>query len=187
MRHPRAVDDWEGGLLRTGLADFLRSTSSPAPPVETTALPRVRFTVRGMMAAVVAVAFLRVRFTVRGMMIAVAAVALVLGGIQSWQLHLVARDFRDQAAIYSWKAIQCEREERRERSNAEGWQKGEDEFQRKTGALLPSPSYHHVLTSLWQADRDARAAVYYDRMKAKYERAAAHPWLPVEPDPLPPG
>jgi hypothetical protein len=29
-------------------------------------------------------------------------------------------------------------------------------------------------------------AKYHDAMRIKYERAARYPWLPVEPDPLPP-
>jgi hypothetical protein len=44
--------------------------------------------------------------------------------------------------------------------------------------------------SMWRSegdDPDARAMADYNaRLKAKYQRAAAHPWLSVAPDPLPP-
>jgi len=119
-------------------------------------------------------------------MVAVAAVAFLLGGVQSWRLHFVARDFRAQAATYSGAANYFAQEERKKRSIAEAWQQGEDEFQRKTGSLMPSPSFHHILTSLWEADRCARLAGHCSRMKAKYARAASFPWLPVEPDAPPP-
>jgi hypothetical protein len=33
---------------------------------------------------------------------------------------------------------------------------------------------------------EAEEVRYYLGLKAKYERAAAHPWLPVAPDPPPP-
>ncbi len=32
-------------------------------------------------------------------------------------------------------------------------------------------------------DEGRRAVVYFARLKKKYERAAAYPWLPLEPDP----
>jgi hypothetical protein len=34
-----------------------------------------------------------------------------------------------------------------------------------------------------ERDRNRILAAYYDRLVQKYERAAARPWLPVEPDP----
>ena len=112
----------------------------------------------------------RVRSTVRGIMVAVAVVALVLGGVPSRRLYFAARDLYAQAATYSGAAIYFAQEERKKRSIAEAWQKGEDEFQRKTGSLLPSPSFHHTLTSLWEADRCARLAGHCSRMRAKYAR-----------------
>jgi hypothetical protein len=36
-------------------------------------------------------------------------------------------------------------------------------------------------------DENRLMAAYYDRLMEKYERAARSPWLPVEPDPPPPG
>jgi hypothetical protein len=37
-----------------------------------------------------------------------------------------------------------------------------------------------------ELDENQLMAAYYDRLVQKYERAARSPWLPVEPDPLPP-
>jgi hypothetical protein len=153
----------------TDLPDFLRSSGAPAPAVATTA-------------------FSRVQFTVRGMMLAVAAIAFLLGGVQSGRWFLAARDYRARAAIYSRRAIFFAAEERRERSLAEtrqaAQQKYEDEWNRKFP--LPPPGFR-ISYFGGQADRDARVAEHYFRMKAKYERAAAaNPWLPVEPDPIPP-
>jgi hypothetical protein len=48
---------------------------------------------------------------------------------------------------------------------------------RDEGPLRPSPAQ--------VADRRRRAA-YWDALEQKYERAAAYPWLSVEPDPPPP-
>jgi hypothetical protein len=39
---------------------------------------------------------------------------------------------------------------------------------------------------LRMGDEHFRLTDYYDELKAKYERAAARPWLPVEPDRPPP-
>lgn len=37
-----------------------------------------------------------------------------------------------------------------------------------------------------ESERRGRRAAYHARMKQKYERAAARPWLTVAPDPPPP-
>ena len=152
-------------MSRTSLPEFLRSTNSPARPAETTA-------------------FGRVRFTVRQMMVAVAAIALVLGVAQSWRWHRAARDYRAQAATYGRRAIFYAEKEREERSREKAWQKEWDEYERKHFGL-PMPG-SPLNPFRWQADRCARLAGHYFQMKAKYERAAAFPWLPVEPDPMPP-
>jgi hypothetical protein len=152
-------------MLQTSLPDFLRSSGSMTPGVQTTGFPRVRFTVQGMT-------------------LTVAAIALLLGGIKSGRCFLAARDFRQRAAFYSRIAVFLEEREREERSKAATWDYDSDEWKRK-GWPMPPPGFY---PNHWrgQADRDAQAAVYYERMRAKYERAATYPWITVEPDPIPP-
>lgn len=40
---------------------------------------------------------------------------------------------------------------------------------------------------LRSAAANRKRLAYYEALRAKYEEAARHPWLPVEPDPPPPG
>jgi hypothetical protein len=59
-------------------------------------------------------------------------------------------------------------------------------------ALLQSTlvtSLHHFVLSKPELElmkAHERFAIHHAELQAKYERAARHPWLPVEPDPPPP-
>src|SRR4051794_33008576 len=105
----------------------------------------------------------RVRFTVRGLMVAVA----VAGGI-AWGVRL-----RQLAAGYRGKAADCQ----------------------TRIDILGVMCYFDNLTHTEeerararQLDNEFRGRWYdhWTQQKAKYDRAARYPWLPVEPDPPPP-
>jgi hypothetical protein len=106
-----------------------------------------------------------VRFTVRRLMIAVAVVAVLLGASDA-----VAR-LREQAftcqLIAGIHALGEELHTHPEKyeGTCMGW---------------AAPTF--------QADPrlDSKLAVYHAALRRKYESAAAHPWLAVDPDPPPP-
>lgn len=97
------------------------------------------------------------RFTVRRMMIAVAVVAVLLGAAAGlWRRHA---SLKRRAEEYA--------------------RKSHDESMKA-----------HYIDNLWfqsepelkMRDEHYRLTDYYDAQAAKYERAAARPWLPVESD-----
>ena len=110
----------------------------------------------------------RPRFSLRGLMIAVAIQAVAMGGVaiyHRWQ------DYRCRSLVYA-------------------------EFERDEAASLDDG--RTGLCGLYRMSlsaEDRRAAVasyrqyrleitaYYRSMRRKYEYAAAHPWIIVEPDP----
>lgn len=101
----------------------------------------------------------RVRFTLRRLMAAVAASAVILGGVR---LHRQATDYRSRAAGSAQTLALI-------RNGAWGYRLvvGQD------------GRWHRVI------DRaDLLSLIrYHTELRTKYERAAARPWLPVEPDP----
>ncbi len=127
----------------------------------------------------------RVRLTVRRMMVVVAVVAVALAGGLTYRRWAV---YRERAAGHA-HAEQLARfllgggiavirgaDGRVEEVNgpvavrtseAGG---GLTEFM-----ILPTPGYDAVALG--------RRAAYHARLRRKYERASARPWLPVEPDP----
>jgi hypothetical protein len=104
-----------------------------------------------------------VQFTIRGTMLAVAAVAVVL-----WSAQTASR----------WRVY-------RERAQYHA-----SEHARLRAELLPDlvveRRYGFVpgcgLMRAWFETRFERAEGHA-RLKSRYQRAAFHPWLPVEPDP----
>ena len=119
----------------------------------------------------------RVRFTVRRMMIVVALVAVLLGGASA-----VDRLTRRQAA-FARRAVAWET--RREIYDGGVWElrcgryAGDESILGKSGSYTPpTPETRAVLIARFHA-----LTTYCDAMKRKYERAAARPWYPVEPDP----
>ncbi len=97
-------------------------------------------------------------FTLRGLMAVVVVVAVILGGVQSWRFHRLAQHYSEQSAIFARAASYWTGEERRAMESAKDWQMGEDEFRRKTGSPLPSPSAHHIAHAHWTAKRFAHIA-----------------------------
>ena len=99
----------------------------------------------------------RVRFTIRRLMAAVAVLALVLA-------------VADQL-----------------RRRRESFQRSADVYRRKTGdAFMAAQITRSGNLFVWDrrtSPAHEALADHYDALRVKYERAAAHPWRPVTPDP----
>ena len=96
---------------------------------------------------------MKLRITIRKLMILIAVVAVIVFG------------FVLRKKSYDYQALA-------ERHDEISWHFASiDEASMASSAHLPITS-HRI-----------EAAAYHQRMKAKYERAARYPWLPVAPDP----
>jgi hypothetical protein len=118
----------------------------------------------------------RVRFTIGRAMAAVAVLALIMGGARiAW-----LRDRYRKAAAYYAAMENLQRTI--QRSTVESAAAEEE--------LLLAFDQKVSADDKQQAAAEAKAMQplidYYAALKRKYERAAARPWLPVDPDPPPP-
>ena len=103
----------------------------------------------------------RGRFTLRGMMIALAFVTVVFGtAVRLWQRHVAFKRLADEYAKKSYSEMLSGFQVQHARYPTEG--------------------------ELRMGDEHFRLMDYYDELKAKYNRAAARPWLTVKPDRPPP-
>jgi hypothetical protein len=115
------------------------------------------------------------RMTTRRWMLAVAVVAIVIAGLievcrlgHLRQVYLaVAREYADEAHEI--------------RRGDDGRSDGRMVLIRSIAGERPASLQSRE--GMVYLDRIARAAAYCDQLRAKYERAARYPWLPVEPDP----
>jgi len=122
----------------------------------------------------------RLRFTIRLLMIAVAIVGVFLTAAR---LVYLWRHYQALAAMHASKEVNYVRQ-------AQGAERRQDWCARQaTIANLQSAS---VRGSTWERLATSSGAIAHDlrrlaahesRLKRTYERAARHPWLPVEPDP----
>ena len=109
----------------------------------------------------------RFRFTIRRMMVAVAIVAILLAaGIILAQRSAA---YRDRAARHAFAEWLLDSEAKMRRATPLAGIEGPG------AALLKTFPNDH--------DRTAAQAAYQAAMRAKYERAARYPWLPVARDP----
>src|SRR5262249_28254588 len=111
------------------------------------------------------------RFTVRRLMVAVAVVAILFGGmVELPRLWTLRQEYLVLAEKYGYWETRLD--------GAVGIRQAITYYSaRLPRGPEPSP------------DRLARMkaeASYYAGLRAKYERATRHPWLPVAPDPAPP-
>jgi hypothetical protein len=113
----------------------------------------------------------RGRFTVRTLMVAVAIVAVICGGaIEVPRLWILRQQYLSFAEKYRyWET----------RLNGAVGIRQEITYYSMRLPRGPEPSPARL------AKMKAEAS-YYARLRAKYERAARLPWLPVAPDPAPP-
>ena len=122
----------------------------------------------------------RMRFTVRWIMAAVAVVAVLLFAVV--QLDR----FRKLGVSYSRRAAELKSEEAYTRRNI---QRTEVVIANIRARLEPADGKgEHRLRSLLDEQRDQMAryaeyAHYLAELRSKYQHAARYPWLPVEPDP----
>jgi hypothetical protein len=98
----------------------------------------------------------------RPLVLAAVVAAVILGG---WAVKEVIGWYRLRVADYQARAFNCG-----ERIRYCG-------FKERVAEATGRPE---------EAARWRARAAYFDRLRHKYERAAARPWLPVEPDPPPP-
>jgi hypothetical protein len=102
------------------------------------------------------------RMTIRRWIVAVAAVAVL---VRSAQVAVRWHQYRKRAEYH---AVQY--------ANLQVILAPVLEFQRAAGRF-PGCG---LLQDVWE--RECEKAEWHSRLKSKYERAAAHPWVPAEPD-----
>jgi hypothetical protein len=123
-------------------------------------------------------------------MIAVAIVAVAIGAEMTRRRSV---SYREKANRYtSYEATWRDDGERLDRSAAERKKhlreleayamSGGGEFRESWKPLIDSATRSATLAS-GQAENSYRRSAYWGALRAKYERAARRPWLPVEPDP----
>lgn len=155
----------------------------------------------------------RTLFTVRRMMFAIAALAVILGGsIEAIRLKRTHDEFRKIAAeharretdyrqagksyaqmaqmvesfLHDEKSLLERLEGHHSKSPGQGLRSGAfEELQSKLRNKYRSNATNGTMERE-EAARSAELAEYHATLKRKYLRAAARPWLSVEPDPPPP-
>ena len=121
----------------------------------------------------------RVRFTVRGMLIAVASIALLMGGLRLVWLRSVYRKAALAHAAYENLA-------RTLQSMVENDGKDERELAIAIGMKVAPESEAVRAKRAADASVNQKTAEYHATLKQKYERAASRPWVALAPDPPPP-
>ena len=111
------------------------------------------------------------RFTVRRLMVAVAVVAILFGGmVELPRLWTLRQQHLGLAEKYRYWETRLD--------GAVGIRQ---EITYYSSRLPRGPEPSPARLARMKAE-----ASYYAGLRAKYERAARHPWLPVAPDPAPP-
>lgn len=118
----------------------------------------------------------RVRFTLQRMVLAVAVLALIIGALRIVWL----RNGYQKAAVYYAAMEKLQRDLQR---FGEEDARAEEELALAFGQKVSGEQKEQQAT---EARGMQRLADWYAELKRKYERAAARPWLPVDPDPPPP-
>ena len=129
----------------------------------------------------------RVQFTVRRMMVSVAVVAVLVANVELMRRHVVSRALATKHA-----AMQAELEAARRLAEERAkWvellaERGEVEAPTSFPLIDPLAGATTLSEVRALSTRYAKQAAYHAQLRRKYERAAARPWLPIEPDPPPP-
>ena len=132
----------------------------------------------------------RVRFTVQRLMAAVAVVAIAFGAEMTRRRSVSYRDkanrcasieagWRDGGESYDRSAAKHKKDLRELEAYAEGY----GGHFRESWKPLIDPATQSVTLASGKAEICHRWAAYWGALRVKYERAARRPWLPVEPDP----
>ena len=136
----------------------------------------------------------RVRFTVRRLMAVVMLVAVLMWGVQTWrrwQAYRRSAMYYAQVELWSGQEVAW-----MDRSITQARHRLPEELRISQHALRHfindrevtpaefAASQEKVVADMFAMAAQKRAQVaFFARMKRKYERAARYPWLPVEPDP----
>ena len=123
----------------------------------------------------------KLRVGIRGLMVVVAVAAGLLGWRQHRVYESLRLDYEDQVLEYgmmeklAWANGNITQEEWLRRCREVDLMNDDAHAERSGGRRI------------WVAQPDPpeferKMAIYYGRIKAKYERAARRPWLAVEPD-----
>jgi hypothetical protein len=123
-------------------------------------------------------------------MIAVVILAIALGAaVGGWRVLRRRESFQGWAAMHAKSAIIIRKDEHNWNQMvalAEVMMQGEG----GGGLFGLGPTKESFKTKAADyraaAAKAALRARYHDAMRRKYEQAVSRPWLPVEPDPLPP-
>jgi hypothetical protein len=121
-------------------------------------------------------------------MLAVAVIGLLLGsGMWVVKISRRASNYRQKAAALDRRESEARKEQQERLHLAESLDRQAEsqarmpQFQEGARDAAKLAAYHRRL-----AERRGHEADDYARLRNKYERAAARPWLPVESDPAPP-
>jgi hypothetical protein len=118
----------------------------------------------------------RVQFTMRGILIAVACIGLVMGGLRLIWLRSVYRKVALAHAAYEKLA-------RTLQTLVENEDQDERKLEIAFGIKVQSESEAVKAKRAADAGVNQKTAEYHAAMKHKYEQAASSPWIPITPDP----
>jgi hypothetical protein len=122
----------------------------------------------------------RVRFTIRLLMITVAVVGVFLTAAR---LAFFWRHYQALAAMHASKEVNYIRQAQQYERKQE-WCARQATIANEKSDSVRGSTWERGATSSGATAHDLRQlAAHESRLRNKYERAAAHPWLPVEADP----
>ena len=125
------------------------------------------------------------RFRIRTLMIAVAVVGLVLGGLRAYALWRLSDRYRresDGYRVMARRALECLAEAGDGLTTTRALAAGARDKGR-VRAFCDESSRYDESSAKWSRERFA----YAEKLRARYERASAYRWIPVEPDAPEPG
>ena len=124
----------------------------------------------------------RLRFTVRRLMAFVSLCGIVMGGF------IEIPRLRQLSHIYWVKSRRMAGREQMVRAGAAisraAWVAQYQEAERVEREYTIGPPFS--IAKPYPPERCVKLIPYYEALRRKYERAAAYPWLSIEPDPPPP-
>lgn len=115
----------------------------------------------------------RVRFTMRGMMVAVVVAAVVSGGT------VLARRQR----VYRARAVFYAQQEQVALMRWQHWSLEAVRLSGRPGERNPRRSDQERRLAEGMVDYSRNRAAYHSLLRVKYERVARYPWLQIDPDP----
>jgi hypothetical protein len=122
----------------------------------------------------------RVRITIRLLMIAVAVVSVFLTAARTVYLW---RRYQSLATMHASKEVNYIRQVQ-QAERKQDWCAQLATIANLESATVRGSTWERLATAAGAVAQDLRRlASHESRLKCKYERAARHPWLSLEPDP----